>query len=330
MRIEHAGVLSRHDPLHALLRCVAGDQGDFQVFRIGHDGAVYLYVADGARVIGKFYGRKCASDSAEREELRSTLLQREFDNLVLLRNGGFTDGRLRVPRPLAKAEAIDWVLLEEFADGRNLHDALRDNVAFGGDVLDRSLTNIAGALARLHRLPPADGILPRKNTARYFEKVLTQLRDAGVIADDDRRRLAVIGTRWNESGALGGFTPVMIHGDATPEHFLYDQDSGTTYLIDLESLRLGDPAEDIGYLAGEIKHLFWTYTRDRWASEWATGHLYRAYTEAMQFSGTEAEHLTERGRYFMGCAELRIARNSYLRWEHRLELRGEAEQCLRI
>jgi hypothetical protein len=309
----------------------AVDDGDFEVYMLGREGAVYLYVyaPTGARLIGKFYGRKWTrTDSSAAEDLRSLLLHREFDNLLFLRHQGFDAGEYLVPCPLAMSEAIDWVLVEEFVEGHNIHRAIREAVQFGGELVERSVTTAARLLARLHRLTPPPGLLPRKDVAAYYDKVVTQLGMGGVLSEEEGRRLWTLGNWWNASGILSDFEPLMIHGDATPEHFLYGENTRRMYLIDLESLRIGDPAEDLGYLTGEIKHLFWTYTRDRWSSEAAIRQLHDAYARAAALSESEAHRLRNRARYFMGCAELRIARNAWLPFDHRLELVAEAQQCL--
>jgi aminoglycoside phosphotransferase (APT) family kinase protein len=258
------------------------------------------------------------------------LLHREHDNMLVLRSQGFDAGRHLVPRPLAMSDAIDWVLLEEFVEGRNIHQIIREAIFFGGGLMEPSITVTAELLARFHRLQAPADLLPRKDAAAYYDKVVAQLRAGEVISAEVARRLEEIGGRWNASGILSEYEPLMIHGDATPEHFLYDDTAPRMHVIDLESLRLGDPAEDLGYLTGEIKHHFWTYTRDPWSSEAAIRRLYDAYAYTAGLSRNEAERLTERARYFMGCAELRIARNAWLPFEHRVELAAEAERCLRI
>jgi len=335
---EQLGTLSRRDPMYELLSRVllggqGGDCGDFEVFRFGREGAVYLYVhtQTRARAIGKFYGRKwIPGQSASGEDLRSLLLQREFENMLMLRDRGFDGGPHVVPRPLETSEAVDWVLVEEFVEGENIHQILRRTLEWNDGELVHGLETIAQLLARLHRFTPPPTLLPRKDVGRYYDKVVTQLRNGEVISAADAERLGAIGRAWIASGILDNFTPAMIHGDATPEHFLHDRGAGRMHLIDVETLRAGDPAEDLGYLAGELKHLCWTYTRDRWSSEPAIRHLYAAYARAAEMSQRDADRLTERARYFMGCAELRIARNAWLPFDHRLELAAEAEQCLRI
>ena len=47
---------------------------------------------------------------------------------------------------------------------------------------------------------------------------------------------------------------VMIHGDATPVHFMYNANEQRMEMIDVETLRSGDLAEDLGYLVTEINH----------------------------------------------------------------------------
>jgi aminoglycoside phosphotransferase (APT) family kinase protein len=334
MTPEPAGTLAAADPLHALLAELVPGADLFDVYRLNPpDGSVYLYVdrATGTRIVGKFYGPKWLRVDTIDADLRSLLVHRELENLQMLRDRGFGEGPHVVPRPLAARDDIDWVLLEEFVDGVNLHDALLQTVRLGGDLLRRSIVMAAELLARLHAFAAPPDLLPPREAARYFEKLLVQLQQSDILSSPATERLRELGRSWEEGRVLADHVPVMIHGDATPEHFLHDEPRARMYTIDVESLRLGDPAEDLGYLAGEIKHLFWAYTRDdEGNAEPFIRELYLAYSRAAALSAEEKGRLTERARFFMACAELRIARNAWLPMDKRKRLASEAEQCLQV
>lgn len=335
MEPKLAGTLPRHDPLYRFLTEEVfpgtSGQGEFTVYYLnGEDGAVFLYVNPDVkgRIVGKFYGRKPIPDATD--ALRSLLLQREFDNLALLRNGAFDKGPFIVPRPLATRDDIDWLLLEDYADGVTLHHVVWQKLRGGGTLLDQTLDVIAELLARLHRIVPPARVLPARPLAQYYDKLLAQLQQDGVLSAFDVERLRSLDLRWHASGRNLGDRTALIHGDATPEHFVYDAYVQRMTLIDLETLRHGDPAEDIGYLAGEMKHLFWSYTGDPATSEPHVEHFYHAYARAAGVSGAAFVDLMERARYFMGCAELRIARNAWLSLDYRKSLAAEAERCLKL
>jgi aminoglycoside phosphotransferase (APT) family kinase protein len=322
------------DPLHELL-CNAGGlhsaTARFDVFRLsGREGAVDLFIDErsGFRAVGKYYGRKWIADSLTgSEELRTQLLDREFAHLELVRNLGFDDRPYHVPRPLAKAPQLGWLLLESYVEGTNIHHAIWRTVTHGDDsALRRTIRMAAEFLAALHAAPRSEILMPPKDPFLYARKVIGQLQQWDVIDADGAARLNATCAQWEARGLLREAKPVMIHGDATPEHFLIAEDEDRLGIIDFESLRNGDAAADLGYLAAEIKHLCWSYTGDPWSSEPFIRHVHASYARA---AGGDAT-LTERARYFMACAEMRIGRNSWLPLDYRRKLIVEADQCWKL
>lgn len=333
---ESLGPLPRWDPLYRFLTDTVfpgtEGRGDFEVFRMNSsEAAVYLYVngETRSRVVGKFYGRKwLPRNHPGVEDLRSVLLDREFVNLARLRESGFDAPPYLVPRPLATSDAIDWVLLEEYVHGVNLHNLIWQKTVAEGPLLERAITMAGELLARLHAAAPPENLLPAKDPMQSLEEFVADLRRSEIVTFDAADRILSLGSRWTASGVLAAGTPSMVHGDPTAEHFIYDHAGRRIHAIDFESLRHGDPAEDLGYLAGEIKHLFWQYSSDRWESETSIGALYRDYARAAGLTESELRDLTDRARFFMACAELRIARNAWLPADHRHSLAAEAERCL--
>ena len=326
--MEPLGALPLSDPLHALITGALGLDRDshLDVFALNNpDGAVYLYTdaATGQRAVAKFYGRKWINDSRTGEpELRGILLRREVEHLQYLRDAGFTGSPYFVPRPLAWSDEIDWVLLEDYVEGVNLHHAIWDCVANGNcDVLYRSIGHTARFLRELHRKDLSPLLGEGRQPYAYHLKLLRQLRERGLLDEEEVVRHQAAAREWVWRGVDENLLGVPIHGDATPEHFLWSESLQRLGVIDFESLRNGDPAEDLGYLAAEMKHLFWSYSGDRWASEPFIVHLYRSYGAYYP--------LTQTARFFMACAELRIARNFWLPFDYRRQLIAEAEQCLK-
>jgi len=275
----------------------------------------------------KYYGRKWIRGSLTgSEELRTELLEREFANMELLRDAGFRDRPYFVPRPLAKVPGIEWLLLEEFVDGVNLHHAIWEAVTTGSDeALLHALDLTTGALARLHETPLTPALMPPKDPYVYLHKIVRQLREWDIIDEGHAARLIDRCEAWKRSGILGDGAYTMVHGDATPEHFLVSGD--TLGMIDFESVRRDDPARDLGYLAAEIKHLFWSYSGDPHVAEPYTRHMHASYGRASRRGDPS---LTNRSRYYMACGELRIGRNSWLPLDYRRRLIEEAEECWRL
>jgi thiamine kinase-like enzyme len=122
---------------------------------------------------------------------------------------------------------------------------------------------------------------------------------------------------------------VLIHGDATPANFIFEEGAGVT-AIDLERLRRGDRATDLGYIAAELKHLFFWYADDLAASESYIQHFYQSYVNYMQAGDESLVSLAARGRFYMGCTELRISRNAWLDLPYRRRLIEHALGCLAL
>ena len=118
-----------------------------------------------------------------------------------------------------------------------------------------------------------------------------------------------------------------MHGDATPAHFFLDARHRVT-AIDLERMRPGDRALDLGCLAAGLKHHFWWHGHGSWGSEPYIQELYAACAGAAAPGAADLAALTGRGRFHMGCCELRIARNSGRDLEYRRRLVDNAEECL--
>jgi len=331
--MQTAGIVTASTSLHEVLSdSIRADPAvaRFEIFHLnGPDGAVDLFreVHTGARLVGKYYGRKWIRGSLTgSEELRTELLEREFANMELLREAGFRDRPYFVPRPLAKVPGIEWLLLEEYIDGVNLHHAIWDTVTTGRDeALLHALDLTTGALAQLHETSLSPTLMRPKDPYVYLRKVVRQLREWDVIDEAQAARLVAMCEAWDRSGALRDGAHMVVHGDATPEHFLVCGDG--LGMIDFESVRRDDPAWDLGYLAAEIKHLFWSYSGDPGAPERYTRHMHGSYARASQRNDPS---LTNRSRYYMACGELRIGRNSWLPLDYRRRLIAEAEECWRL
>ena len=305
---------------------------DFEVSKLHPSGIAYRYADpdSGTAVVGKFFGNKWVHGSQEgNQPLRAMLLQREFANLQLVQALGFDQGAYQVVRPLVMEPAINLVLIESAAPGTDLLAAIRAAAFQGaGARLRRFLTAVAGWLAALHRRSAINRAVEPVEATSYFNKLLGQLRTWDIMDWAELARFERLRDRWVASGMLGVAQQALVHGDATPAHFLYD---GTTVtVIDLERLRAADPAADLGSIAAELRHMLSWYKGDTWAGEPYIRHFYAQYAAHMNLSGPEFDALTERCRFYMGTTELRICRNSWVDLSYRRAFLAEAERCLAL
>ena len=337
---RHVGVLSADDPLYRFLvddvlgetLAVNGSKAVFDVYQLDVSGTVFHYAdrQSSAGVVGKFYGSKWLHGRQSGEtDLRASLMRREFENLKKARALGFTGPPHRVVRPFAVSERLGCVLLEEYAPGHDLHFAIDQAIHYGQrERLRVWLADVAYFLAELHNQSPQGSQVDRLRPIRYLDQLIGELTSWDILRPEDQQRLAGLRDQWAEDGALDGVDAVLIHGDATPTNFLFRGDHDLA-AIDLERLNPSDRAADLGRVAAELKHLFWLYTQDRWASEPYIQHFYGSYVRHLHAAADTKVTLTNRGRFYMGCDLLRIGRNHWLDLGYRRLLIEEAQECLR-
>jgi hypothetical protein len=336
---QYVGVLSDDDPLHRFLAgdilgetpTMNGAKAVFDVYQLDLSGTVFHYAdrQSSFGVVGKFYGNKWLHGRQSGEtELRASLMRREFENLKTVRALGFTGPPHRVVRPFTVSERLNCVLLEEYAPGPDLHFAIDQTIHHGQQERLRVwLADVAYFLAELHNRSPQGFRVDRLRPIGYLDQLISELTSWDIIQPEDQQRLVRLRTKWAEDSALDGVDAVLIHGDATPTNFLFRGDHDLA-AIDLERLNASDRAADLGRVAAELKHLFWLYTRDRWASEPYIQHFYGSYVHHLHAAADTKVTLTNRGRFYMGCDLLRISRNHWLDLGYRRLLIQEAQECL--
>lgn len=341
MICEPAGELPQRDALHRFLAervfgeilGLPGRVTVFDSYRLDHSDTVMRYTdrATGVSVVGKFYGNKWIDGSQEGHvAMRTALMQQEFDKLRRLRELGFREAPRRVVRPLATARELNDLLVEEWAPGHDLDVSIRHTVENGdGGGLRAHLDEVATFLAELHQRTMAAAAVNPERGPNYLSRVLDHLARWQVICEDRRSLLDGLVADWRSYGVLGTGRRVLIHGDAIPPHFLFDTDEGMI-CIDVERLQEGDRAADLGCIVAELKHLFLLYGGDRLGGEPYIRHFYAAYFGRLPRGVEDFSVLTSRGRFFMGCYLLRIARNAWLDLAYRQHLIEEAQRCLRL
>ncbi|MPN02911.1 hypothetical protein SDC9_150132 [bioreactor metagenome] len=161
-----------------------------------------------------------------------------------------------------------------------------------------------------------------------MDTLIQRLRTQNEIDDRGAEELYWLRDRWREQPKMWEDCQVLVHGDATPDNFLFG-DNLSVISFDLERLRRADRVFDTGRIAGELKHFFLRTTGNANAGEPFIGHFLWEY--ACHFPDRERTfgQTSRRVPFYMGCTLLRIARNSWLDWNYRLRLIHEAKICLR-
>jgi thiamine kinase-like enzyme len=154
---------------------------------------------------------------------------------------------------LLHADRDSLTVIHEFIDDA---DSLGESF-LSGEVTDGRLADIAATLAAFHcsypkdveqaqRTPPP--IPPWGRNAVHIEVVegatSGYLDVWRIIQGDNELRVAL------QRLVTGEYDPRPIHGDLRMDQFLAA--GSTIWMIDWEEFRLGDPARDIGSLAGEL------------------------------------------------------------------------------
>ena len=290
----------------------------------------FRFSGNGLAVVGKFLSAYPPASAADRG------LGREYHNYQRAAALGLTDGRFRIPRLLGRWPELRLGLLLEAVPGPDL-DRLILGVAGQGDLssLYQGLANLAELLAFWHSLPVPPAPVSSLEALNYLDKLRRQLRRQGLLTPEDEAALAEERAAWELRLAQFPDCQVLVHGDATPTNFLFPNGGGQggppgggVVALDLERLRAADRLWDLSWVAGELKHAWAWRTANPAAAEGAIGHFFRTYLAALAGDPQLTERLYLLNPFFMALAELRIARNAYLTWDHRRWLVAEARRCL--
>jgi aminoglycoside phosphotransferase len=315
-----ARALRRLVETEAGFRPLAGEVGveplpsSRQVLRFTFPGGDYA-------VVGKFF-------SAYPPRVPADLsLSREYDHYRQLPALGLGNGDGLAPRLLGRWPGKSLGLLLEAVPGPDLDDMALQACLHGDPApLFRGLEKLARLLAFFHSRPvPARPVSPEPGLA-YLDKVMAQLRAAGLLTREDRQTLARERRAWEARCQDFSDCQVLIHGDATPTNFLFPD--GRAVALDLERLGQGDRLWDLSWVAGELKHAWGWRTADFSGSEAAIRHFFRAYLAAANLDAVLTRRVYGLNPFYMALAELRIARNLYLTHDYRRELVAEARRCL--
>mgnify|MGYP001789718840 FL=1 len=165
-------------------------------------------------------------------------------------------GRLPVPGLLdsqAVAQCEGRLSVQQWCGDTNLADFHADDAggAASAQGLKEATRRVGALLAALHSCAgqlPADlvGRLPHQ-PAGSRELAEVHARQLDVLAPELARRVRAVGDMLPSH--LSG-TPVLAHGDASPDQVLYEYSTGRIWLTDFDRVRLAPAATDLGsYLA---------------------------------------------------------------------------------
>lgn len=331
---EYLGKLSEDDPLYGYLRYDIQPQLNgstrhvsYRVFKLNGSNDVYLYEErkSGEKVIGKFFSSKRNHDWNE----NAAKLTREFENLSMMRSYGLTGYPHHVVRPLGRNYSLNSLLVTENCEGELLSNIILSYFQHGdAGYLYYKLTALAYFLATFHNRTANGYGVDFHADCSYLDHMVDGLLHVQGIGWDEARELHWLRDQWRHQARMWQDQQVIVHGDATPENFLF---GGWLSVVafDLERTRRADRVFDVGRIAGELKHFFFRATGNKWSAEPFIGHFLWEYACHFPDRHSAFRSITGRIPFHMGLTLLRIARNPWVGHEYRRKLIDEAKECLR-
>jgi phosphotransferase family enzyme len=329
---DYIGRLPTDDPLYDFLVKILrdcmhlGDQvAGFRVFRLnGHE--VYGYEEKGsrARIICKFYGSRFESDPG----LASIVAQQESDNLQILRGYNLIGSPHHVVRPFAVRPDINCVLAVEYYSGEELTQAIRRATHHHDDAyLFRRLKALAYYLSTQHSRTSNGEDIDFGVECDYFNTVVQTLLEGGRIGRHDADEFCSLRDLWRGRPRMWQDRQVWLHGDATPGNFLFGEGLRVG-AIDLERMRRGDPAFDLGRVTAELQHAFMVATARKSRAEPFIEYFFHEYCSHLADPQAAFDCITARSPFYMGLNHLRIARNDYITDVYAQRLVRQAKRLL--
>ena len=331
---KYLGHLPEHDPLYNYLKYeiqpqISGYSGHltYRVFELNASNDVYLYEEKhcGTKVIGKFF----LSARIRDHEVAARRMEREYHNLCMMRDCGFSRCPNYIARPLGRNLSLNRLLVVEFCEGELMSNVILRAIHTGDDALLYSkLTALAYFLSRFHNCTAGDGRVDFNDACSYMDSLTGRLSALHGISREEAGELCRLRDRWREQPKMWEDRQVWVHGDATPDNFLFG-DGLCVRTFDLERTRRADRLFDTGRIAGELMHFFLQNTGNKYAAEPIIGHFLWEYSCHFPDREQTFRSITRRVPFYMGITLLRIARNDWLCAGYKRQLVQEAKQCLR-
>lgn len=330
----YVGHLSQDDPVlsflrHELQQEIEGGTAtsSYRVFKLNGSNDVYMYEdrATGKRLIGKFFLTSANQDAARAD----SLLTREFDSLCMMRDTGLTGSPHNVVKPLGFNHALNALLITECFEGKLLSGVIHEAIRTGDSKeLYSKLTALAYFLSQFHNRTATGVGVDFQQDCNYLDSLVARLHAIKAISGNQVVQWHGLREQWRNMPKMWQDQQVYVHGDATPENFMFG--SGLDVMtFDLERSKRADRVFDVGRIAGELKHFFMWATGNRHAAEPFIGHFLWEYACHFPDRHSAFEAITGRTPFYMAMTLLRIARNSWVDIDHRHLLITEARACLR-
>lgn len=334
MSMNYLGRLSESDPLHAYLQHeiqpqITGAAGNstYRVFGLNGSSDVYLYEdrRTGAKAIGKFFRTSRRTNAAKAD----SRLTREFNNLCTMRGYGLSGYLHHVVKPLGRHYEMNALLVTECCEGELLSDVILEVIRTGyHDKLYQKLTALAYFLSAFHNRTAIGERVEFHYDCNYMDRLLEKLSQIGALGDDEVREFYWLRDQWRNQQRMWQDQKVLVHGDATPENFMFGNEMEVC-AFDLERTKRADRVFDTGRIAGELKHFFMRATGNRNAADPFIGHFLWEYSCHFPDRDRTFQSITGRTPFYMGMTLLRIARNNWVDPHYRQRLISEARECLR-
>ncbi|HTY90991.1 MAG TPA: phosphotransferase [Methanocella sp.] len=305
-RLADKAGFDRHPDLH--VRQLAGSHNVYLVY----DGRSH---------------RKCILKSFGEGDRKSIgHMENEFKRL---RQAGRMIGRrswLHVARPLCKSGDGDF-FVEEFVSGRALGDYMKEAMAHGRKMgLYEKLTMLAGFFALMHKKTERSSHVTPSNIRDELKKHARQASRGGAFTPHELKSMEQLVDKVTSYGIISKARKGLVHGDANPSNFLYDDDR--LNVIDMERSGYRDPVYDLGMMAGELCHYAMKYGGDPYKADPFIGHLYWTYAGNFKDQHGTFIRLTKRNPLYMANSLLRIARHPFFSPEYKRRLAYHARVCL--
>ncbi|HIJ60771.1 MAG TPA: phosphotransferase [Nitrospirae bacterium] len=326
MNKKYLGYLNTNDPLHSILASRLFNHISNPQFNVEQLSSkqVYKYTEEnsGIAVIGKFF------DPLDSHIERVNRLKREYENIQMIRGYHFDVAPYYVVKALTKEFPIGLAVVEEFIKGKDLDHYLKKAVFQDAEkLLFDKLSLFASFLRQIHHRTYSGETLKNNEAINYIYSLITYLSKYTVIDHQDLKNYEILIQKWDDYGLLRNNLKVIIHGDTTPTNFIFTNE-GSIVAIDMERMRQGDPAYDVGMVCGELKHAFLWRCNSLQKSEPFIRHFIKEYVKDSPNPIDEFKTLTSRLPFYMALTELRISRNKYLDWSYRKKIAKEAYNCL--
>jgi len=298
--------------------------GEIEVKRLTYQKPIYLFFerTKNIMVVGKYF--KFESVPLEEAWLSA---KKEYLNLKLLRERfGMSGDSDKVVAPLGGNKELSALLVIEMVPGQTLDYYIAKAIyEQQPHELFEKLGYLARFFVKLHQGSQTDRTVSADLPHWYLDKLLSSLSRRAFRSSKINDIEKYAARWWNQSSIFTTDREVIVHGDATPTNFLFNDKN--VIGIDLERMKWADRCWDLGFMAAELKHHFMWRMGDGWAAEPFIGHFLWEYT--IHYGDSDFFNtITGKIPLYMSLGLLRIARNLWLNESYVKRLIVEAKRCL--